>query len=942
MAGVTKAQLRHLTTYLEGDAPNEIGEWGMHCPLHHDATRSASLNTETGLWFCQVCEIGGSVDDLIERMKEGGSNVAYFSDPSEIRTRRNGSSELPSEAKVKGWHSALLSNAPALAEFQSRRGLSLETLIQFEIGWSVDDKAYTIPIRDINRQIVNVRFYQLDPSDERRKIWSVMGHGTPTLYPISILEENSEIIVCEGELDALLTVQNGFPAVTRTGAAKVWREVWNDLFADKCVYVCHDMDDPGQLGNHKVMVSLKDIAAEVKIVMLPYRVIEKHGKDLTDYWLAGFSGSDFKDLLNDSKGVTRDPDLVAQELVDVSLLDSFDAGLSGSKLRMRVTITGKQTPAFLIPQDVEFFCTQDAGPKCQICPMNEWGGEAARHIGSQEPAILKMMKATDDQVQDILRDHIKAQKCTRMTIDVKRERTVEVIHVRPSVEVSTNWEAESDHTSRQIISVGSHNAEPNSTVEVVGTVYPDPRSQQNTFQAWELVRTVTSLDRFRVTPEIVESLKVFRNAPKEEPLTKCVRIAEELASVTKIVGRHKMQVLMDLVWHSALSFYFDGVRQKRGWVEALIIGDTRTGKSEAADRLRQWYAAGEMVSCESATFAGIVGGLQQYGGKEWIVTWGAVPLNDRRLVVLDEISGLETDQIAQMSSIRSSGEAQLTKIRNETTWARTRLLWMGNPRNAKLDDFTYDMQALKPLIGNPEDIARFDLVMSVRKEDVSADEINQPRTVDHDRAYSQEACQALVRWVWSRTAEQVIWDEDAEAAVYEAARDLGGKYVEDPPLIQGANVRIKIARLAVAIAARTFSSDHTGEVIMVLADHVSSAVRLIQGIYADPHFGYGEISSEQMEDVSSGTEQLDRAKEFMHNNKELSRFLRLRAGPFRRQDLEDVLGIDREQATAMINQLWKFKLLEKQGPDIKMRPAMHGILRELREMAKEKGKQNGQ
>jgi DNA replicative helicase MCM subunit Mcm2 (Cdc46/Mcm family) len=90
-----------------------------------------------------------------------------------------------------------------------------------------------------------------------------------------------------------------------------------------------------------------------------------------------------------------------------------------------------------------------------------------------------------------------------------------------------------------------------------------------------------------------------------------------------------------------LSFDFDGKRIQRGWLELLIIGDTRTGKSEVAVRLCKFFNAGEVVSCEAASFAGIIGGLQQYGGaKEWSINWGAIPINDRRLVVLDECGGL--------------------------------------------------------------------------------------------------------------------------------------------------------------------------------------------------------------------------------------------------------------------------------------------------------------
>jgi hypothetical protein len=77
-----------------------------------------------------------------------------------------------------------------------------------------------------------------------------------------------------------------------------------------------------------------------------------------------------------------------------------------------------------------------------------------------------------------------------------------------------------------------------------------------------------------------------------------------------------------------------------------------------------------------------------------------------------------------MSSVRSSGVAELTKIQQERTWARTRIIWMSNPRDGKMSDKTYGVQQIQPLIGNPEDIARFDLAMSVQAGDVAAEEIN--------------------------------------------------------------------------------------------------------------------------------------------------------------------------------------------------------------------------
>lgn len=929
-----------LRPYLEGE-PNEKGEQGLHCLFHEDRNRSASINLDKEVWYCHVCDTGGSTEELLDIIEHGdpmteGKNIASFVDwePDENYGRRKSSAAaLPSEGTVAGWNSKLLTDAGLLDEIMARRGLSAETLERFQIGWSSEDKAYTIPVRDSKGELVNVRFYQLDPGPERRKIWGVTGHNSPVLYPISVTDDNGDLIICEGEWDALVLLQHGFPAVTRTAAAKVWKSAWNIHFNDKCVYICHDMDEAGQSANEKVARELRKHAREIHILQLPYPVTPDHGKDISDFFLEDhYTAHDFKEILNNvGEGYVRPPEIVEKEYVDLNVLESFNTDQAGKQLRMRVTITGKRTPTFMVPKEAHYTCGQNAGAKCNICPMNEMGGEARRYVESHDPILLEMMNASHAQVRETLRKHLGAPKCELLDVETEQFRSIEELFVRPSVEVARiNEGGAADYMARKIISVGKHDTLPNNTVEVVGSIFPNPKTQHNEYQAWELTKTETSIDRYEVTEKSRQLCQVFKPRPNQRPLAKLADIARDLsANVTKIYGRPEMHAMFDLVFHSITNFYFGGQLQQRGWLECLVVGDTRTGKSEAAQRLIQFYNAGELVSCESATFAGIVGGLQQVGSRgEWEITWGSIPLNDRRLVALDEISGLTQEQIAQMSSIRSSGEAQLTKIRSERTWARTRLVWLGNPRNGRMSDYTYGVQAIAPLIGNAEDIARFDLAMSVAANEVSAEEINKAHDAGELR-HSEGACRELLLWAWSRKADQVVWDVGAEEEVYASALALGERYVENPPLVQAANARVKVARIAVALAARTYSSDDSGELVVVRKAHVKDAVAFIDKIYGMVGFGYRQWSEEKINDIKEAAKFYDDAKVYVENNPGLAKFLRS-MGSFRRTDLEDMLNMSKETANQVINTLWTYRMIIRQGPQIKLVPLMHDMLREIK------------
>lgn len=929
--GVSERQLEALRPYLLGEQPRADGEWDMYCPLHDDSNRSAQLNIEKGVWYCHAGCDSGSVGSLMKKQDQW------------VPPRRNGSGSLKtvrrskpketiSAARVAGWHAALLANEPILDDLLTSRGLWTKTLADFQIGWDERRKCYTIPVYGPNGKILNIRRYTPRPRPGRRKMWGVEGMNSAHLFPFSVLDLDSDsIIICEGEWDSLVTNQYGFPAITRTASAITFKREWATHFADKVVYLCHDMDKAGQEANRKAGLALAGVAKAIRVVRLPYPLREKDGQDLTDYWLDHDGDPDeFRRLLEEARDFDatveeEDPETLGPS--EAAVLDAFDASRVGRPLRLTVTIKGKREPGYSIPRKAKYRCSQDAGDKCERCPLFKEEGEADWIVPGGDPAVLDLIDATKPQVTAALRRFARIPECSRLRIDVEEYQSVEQLYARPSVD-HMNGDAAGAYKNIKLTSVGRHDTMPNNTVQVVGALHPDPKSQLNAFLAWDVARMETSLDRFDLDAESVRLLKRFQPTRGQRPLKKVREIADDLAAhATFIYGRPELHAAMDLVFHSALAFDFGGKRVHRGWLELLVVGDTRTGKSEAATRMARHYAAGEVVSCETASLAGIIGGLQQYGAsKEWAITWGAVPLNDRRLVVLDEAGGLHPDDIAQMSSVRSSGVAELTKIQQERTYARTRMIWLANPRNARMSDFTYGVQAIRPLIGTTEDIARFDLAMSVAAGEVPSTEINR----HHEKGrteYPSEACAMLVRWVWSRKPEQVIWSSAAERAVYKAASDLGGRYVEDPPLIQVANVREKVARIAVAIAARTFSTDETYEHIIVNREHVKDAVAFLDLIYGMRGFGYRERSTEAIADRQEAEKRSTEVKVMLYNKPWLAKFLRSN-GKFRRQDLEEIGNIDREEANAIISELYDYRMIIKDKGDVRLTPTLHNLLRE--------------
>ena len=909
--------------YLLGERPRENGEWDMYCPLHDDSTRSASLNVQTGVWYCQACDIGGRVTSLI-RQREQWLPVGAR------RSNGHATASKPTltltEGLISGWHSALRSNPSMLQWLWERRGLTLETVHAYEIGWQPDRKVFTIPVRGPEREIWNVRYYNPFPPPDRRKIWGEKGYNTPLrLYPISVLADDpGVVIIVEGEWDALLGIQAGYRCITRTGAADGWEAGWGELFADKVVYLAHDADAKGQRANRKIARALHR-AADVRTVVWPYELTEKDGRDLTDFFLE-HSAAEFSKLLKDAVPYD-DKKPATQDVPTVTVLDSFAAQRTGQPVRLVVTVKGRKEPGYTVPRRVHLACTRDAGVKCQTCPLNAASGDATVVIDPDDPVILSFVDASNEQVaKEIAGGYgVPGGKCGRLHQEVEERQAVEVLFARPALDHADGTQA-GQYQSIGIKSVGRHDTMANNTVAAIGALQQNPRTQENEFQAWEIQELDTSVDRFELNDDVVELLKRFQCEAGQTPLLKLRDVAKDLSNhVTFIRGRPEMHALMDLTFHSVLSFNFGGQYVARGWLESLIVGDTRTGKSEAAQQLVRHYGAGEVIGGEAASFAGLVGGLQQLSGRAWAVTWGIIPINDRRLVVIDELSGLQPEDIAKMSDIRASGVARLAKIQADVTHARTRLLWMGNPRNTDMSNYTYGVDAIQPLVGNAEDIARFDLAMALRLDDVRPEDINQPHLYT-ETLYTQEACHALLLWSWTRQPDQIEWLSGAEDKVFQLANDMGRRYVENPPLVQAANIRIKIARVAAALAARTCSTTDF-ETLVIEPRHVTDAVRFIDILYGMKAFGYKERSGERLADRKEAEANKDRIREYLEELPVLAKYLRT-TGKFRRQDLEEVMNTSREFANSVINELWEARMVRKELADIRIEPTLHDLLRE--------------
>jgi DNA primase len=87
-------------------------------------------------------------------------------------------------------------------------------------------------------------------------------------------------VVCEGEFDAAVAWQYGFPAIGRPGG-KRWTAEWSELLRDRHVALIYDCDDAGRRYGTQDSAALADVAASIRVVDLGLA----DGDDITDFFL---------------------------------------------------------------------------------------------------------------------------------------------------------------------------------------------------------------------------------------------------------------------------------------------------------------------------------------------------------------------------------------------------------------------------------------------------------------------------------------------------------------------------------------------------------------------------------------------------------------------------------------------------------------------------------
>lgn len=379
------------------------------------------------------------------------------------------------------------------------------------------------------------------------------------------------------------------------------------------------------------------------------------------------------------------------------------------------------------------------------------------------------------------------------------------------------------------------------------------------------------------------------------------------ANILRIWGRRDVAIAIDLVYHSVLSFFFQDDFIQRGYLELLIIGDSGQAKTTLLKNLRAHYELGEVISGETASRTGLVYAIQENQRRRFL-QWGAIPLNDRRLLAIDEFSGVAQEEVENMSSLRATGIAEVNRSIKSKTAARTRLIFLSNARDGRmLAEYQCGCEAIDKLFSKKEDIRRLDFAITVASGEVSTSEINKRHKSSVEHYYLGRECRALILWAWSRQPNQIKFTEECTNTVLDLAGKISRKFHANIPLVEPADMRIKLARLGAALAARLYSTPD-GENLVVEPQHIQWIYTYLCKIYSKPSMAYDLYSQDRYDEATIKDENAVRKILQPHGHDFIKRLLQLKQIAI--MDIE-VLVNDRDKSKAIVMQLYLANAIKK-------------------------------
>lgn len=811
-------------------------EVNVACPFpHHTANGiayletnpSAHVNTQDRVFHCKACGAGHNETSFIQQIL--GCSFVYA---KKLLNCFN------TDEDIAQWkHDTTLSE-------QSRTiahnlGISDAVLEELNVA-STDTDSLMFPVFMYNH-LLDVRKYN---PGSKPKVKSRTNCPAGLIVPFDIWKDTPETrvtILCAGEKDMAVARSHGLNAITFTGGEQSKPKIL-EPFRNRIVAICYDNDEAGKTGAVKVATELYGVAQTVKVVTGFHEICKETGEDITDFFMKyGKTKEDLIKYIKDTPAFECS-DTIQNSLPIIDLLTATKAQHVNQLVRSNIQVVATADSSFLTPTAViaEKFRLAGTNDLMAVNQTAEW-------------------ELSEDNIQDVLhlvdnnfKEDVIVDNLRRLLKIPPKEKYVAVRQYskRPvyKANVTDLFETTSTETVPMEFVAYSVGIKLESGKKYLATykLVPHPyKGAQLVMLITNAVQATDSVNDFKINPERIEQLKQVQalGTTVEERVNALV---QKVKGILGYNGNDTLITAMDLAYHTVLQFNFGTFKNVRGYLDTMVVGESRVGKSSTAEALRTTYELGTFTSLagNSATIPGLIGGSNKVNGS-FQTRAGVIPQNHRGLIIFEEFGKSNNNILKELTDIRSSNEVRIARVSGTITMpAMVRMITLTNVKSdgtiKPIASYPNGIAIITELIGAAEDIARYDLIVVL--SDRGNSHINP--LWEPDTPLDKNVYQTRLRWVWSRTPEQVLLSKEVSNYIIEKSNELNKTY-DCHIKIFGTEAWKKLARLSIAIAGYVVSTDDSYENIIVTKECVDFAMQFFISIYDNPTFKLREYVEHQ-------------------------------------------------------------------------------------------------
>ncbi|MFH0817505.1 MAG: hypothetical protein V1909_02615 [Candidatus Micrarchaeota archaeon] len=323
------------------------------------------------------------------------------------------------------------------------------------------------------------------------------------------------------------------------------------------------------------------------------------------------------------------------------------------------------------------------------------------------------------------------------------------------------------------------------------------------------------------TPEDERNFEIHFRDSKELPLTQVC---------PDMVGRPLAQEGALLTIHSPNKIPSVNGPWIRGVIHLLYFGDSKTNKSTIGEDLTYGhYHLGDLVEGEQSGRTGLTYTIDMDSHS---IIWGALPLNDGGFCFIDGAQNFHIDEWGQLREVLEKGRVAPRKAISGEANCNLRLITAFNPGQKGVKpmcQYYHKCIAITDswIFQNAPDLTRWDIAIAFAQDDVAPERITQRGIVA--RPIPDDIFIKHIKWVWSLTPEQIIYDDAAKEDIKTKSTALLNEFTSPSIPIVHNGARDILSRVAAAYACLKHSVE-AGKVI-IKSEHVALADDFLRRVY---------------------------------------------------------------------------------------------------------------